>query len=466
MVNDSENYEDGLLGARLEQDDGITQDFLLFESFEQMESFLQKNRYRIPRREDYHFDTTLPQEVRNAMEKQTVYYSFLLGDNPKMYFYRHGQGCFSVNMKYMKLVVEENVEVEIDGKIYRYFMTNDFNALKDMLWDLKCLPPKPADWRDNPALHKNVIDKMVELGALFSSTQDHGVSVLNYYRQGGTPKIIMLNDFSQKISFMEISALIADLIKTDDAEKLKTIIKDKKDAQRFTQKNFTVLMIAALYNAVQTTRYLIDLGLDVNECSKDGITPLMVAAGRNSMEVVELLLENGADLTLKSKNGWTAYVHALVYNNNEIAQFLHEKEKNKTDVDVSEMIYANLNGEKVSFVDKFAFYISRFTSLGLSKPSDIYKKNLENCMSKQTFSKLRSGELSPSKRNVLLLAVGLHLSVEEATDLLKSAGYAFSYETEDLIFRHYIEVGYFNIFKISEDYFNTTGISLFREPRA
>ena len=62
-------------------------------------------------------------------------------------------------------------------------------------------------------------------------------------------------------------------------------------------------------------------------------------------------------------------------------------------------------------------------------------------VSRKVFSKIRGDkEYQPSKRTVLAFAVTLGLSLEEADELLKSAGYAFADSDDtDLIIQYFIE---------------------------
>lgn len=76
----------------------------------------------------------------------------------------------------------------------------------------------------------------------------------------------------------------------------------------------------------------------------------------------------------------------------------------------------------------------------------VYKKaNL----SKEHFSKIRSG-MNPSKKTVFALAISLELSLDETTDLLMRAGFAFSVCSKfDIIVRYFIENGKYDIFEIN-----------------
>jgi len=79
---------------------------------------------------------------------------------------------------------------------------------------------------------------------------------------------------------------------------------------------------------------------------------------------------------------------------------------------------------------------------GLKDP-DVYRKSN---IDRKLFSKLRNEKYSPSKRTVMALAVGLELDVDEAADLLQSAGYSFGPGIlSDITVKTFIEQGLYNV---------------------
>ena len=86
----------------------------------------------------------------------------------------------------------------------------------------------------------------------------------------------------------------------------------------------------------------------------------------------------------------------------------------------------------------------------------ITKKGLKNSevyaaanITKQYFSKLLNDQVKPSKEKVLALAIGLHLNIDEAEELLKFAGYAFSPISQtDQVVKYFIEHEDYNVLKI------------------
>lgn len=85
---------------------------------------------------------------------------------------------------------------------------------------------------------------------------------------------------------------------------------------------------------MQTVRYLLDHGVDINYNEPDMVypykaTPLTVAARNNNLNMVRFLVEQGADVTIQEKDGERAYTIAVSQNNREMAEYLkaHEPEE-------------------------------------------------------------------------------------------------------------------------------------------
>ena len=76
-------------------------------------------------------------------------------------------------------------------------------------------------------------------------------------------------------------------------------------------------------------------------------------------------------------------------------------------------------------------------------------------LSRQYFSKLRSGKVNPSKRVVLSLAVALGLSYDETRALLERAGHALTHASKfDIIVEWFIRNGHYDIFEINQVLFS------------
>ena len=435
---------------------GTVHDFLLLRNIMELNKCLQKHGFRTiaETENNWRFDTSLPQSVRDKMHSTNMSYA-ITPNTPEgmIYFYQSGKTTLSRKLKYLRLFSKENIDIEIGGKTYSYFMTNDEKALNEKLQEYGCPPPTKKDWKTNYALHKNVTDKMSELGAKYSITTSHGAAVLNHYEES-IPHIILLDILAAKKSFRETAEHINTMIKHDDVESLEKLSKIKELTSHATLFSGILLELCVINNSKKSAEFLIKSGLDVNVQNNYGITPLMTAAGRGAKELVQLLLDNGADKNIKAKNGWTAIVYALANNKDDIAELLSEN---------SSYLEFHADIEKLQFHEKLGFFIARFISFGKHKTCDIYK-NLGGYMTRKTFSKLQSTTAHPRKNSVILLALGMHLSLEDTENLLMSAGHVLSPTDEsDQIIKKHIQNRNYNIFEIDHELWNKTQTSLMRK---
>ena len=131
---------------------------------------------------------------------------------------------------------------------------------------------------------------------------------------------------------------VADIIAANpgvDSSRLKTgqklrlpasaaVSKQEKEAQE----NVTALMAASnTPNNLETVKYLVEHGADVNAKTKDGWTALMIASKyANNLETVKYLIEKGSDVNAKkTKDGWTALMIASTTPDNlETVKYLVE----------------------------------------------------------------------------------------------------------------------------------------------
>jgi ankyrin repeat protein len=73
---------------------------------------------------------------------------------------------------------------------------------------------------------------------------------------------------------------------------------------------FTALMYAAQSGDIDTTRYLLNAGADVNDATQEYGNSLVIAAASKHEDLALFLLESGADYESKDENGVTALHHA------------------------------------------------------------------------------------------------------------------------------------------------------------
>ena len=73
---------------------------------------------------------------------------------------------------------------------------------------------------------------------------------------------------------------------------------------------------------IDTVRFLLSVGADVNGRDSDRYTALHWATGRGKVEITKLLLENHASLDLRTKQDWTVLLMACFSHNPEVVQII------------------------------------------------------------------------------------------------------------------------------------------------
>lgn len=132
-----------------------------------------------------------------------------------------------------------------------------------------------------------------------------------------------------------------------------------------------------------------------------------------------------------------AYAPRSVYEDNEedVEAFIGEKDLDKA--------VAHL-------ADPFGVYFFYLVEKKGLKSSEVQDRAW---ITKQVYSKINKNKETyhPDKRTALQLSIALELNIDETKDFLARAGYAFSSsDLQDLIFRFFIENGYYDIIDISD----------------
>ena len=225
----------------------------------------------------------------------------------------------------------------------------------------------------------------------------------------------------------------------------------------------TPLMITCYCHSTEAAAELIRAGVDVNCADEYGITALMYASMVNAPNIVMMLLDNGADRTAKDKDGKTFEDYSKINETRPIETFEACKVWNKIQAQVEAKLEAEISEKSKPFIERFQWYKQKyFERFPNNKDSDIYNAAE---ISKQTFSNIKKQKnklFHPNKPTVIQLALGLRLNIEEAKDLLQSAGYALSEDDKtDILVKKFITEQKTNPYELNEYAERISGNSLF-----
>lgn len=109
----------------------------------------------------------------------------------------------------------------------------------------------------------------------------------------------------------------------EDKKKLEQLVAEGADIDEKDAEGYTALQYAVSWGDIETAKWLIENGSNVNSTDNWGSTPLMNAVYNVAdVELVELLLTNGADKTLEDSEGKTAYDYAVEIRDPELRDLL------------------------------------------------------------------------------------------------------------------------------------------------
>jgi ankyrin repeat protein len=103
------------------------------------------------------------------------------------------------------------------------------------------------------------------------------------------------------------------------------VAKDRSLLQARDKDGSTPLHCAVWKGHVETVRFLLDAGADINDHNQNGhwgTTPLHAAAHGDQRAVAELLITRGADIHAKNLNGRTPLEETAIHNASSVAKLL------------------------------------------------------------------------------------------------------------------------------------------------
>ena len=114
--------------------------------------------------------------------------------------------------------------------------------------------------------------------------------------------------------------------KRDDTATLRElVVQDRSLLQARDKDGSTPLHSAAWKGHVETVRFLLDAGADINDHNQNGhwgTTPLHAAAHGDQRAVAELLIARGANIHAKNLNGRTPLEETAIHDARSVAKLL------------------------------------------------------------------------------------------------------------------------------------------------
>lgn len=84
-----------------------------------------------------------------------------------------------------------------------------------------------------------------------------------------------------------------------DVSQLSKILQNGMDINSLSSDKSNLLYYSILGNQINTTKFLIDNKIEINNRNEKGISPLHIACSNGNKEIVSLLLSNRADIFIK-----------------------------------------------------------------------------------------------------------------------------------------------------------------------
>ena len=279
--------------------------------------------------------------------------------------------------------------------------------------------------------------------------------------------VSLLIDKSSNSTGMSYLALMA-ACSADNPNILKMCIEEKKcDPNADMICEMTPLSIAICSNALKAVEQLITLNVDINKADEDGVTPLMYAACKNNQKITTILLQNGADINAKDKTGKTFIDYVKIFDKRNLLEIINNRLKAN-----HPQVFLDLHEDSTfpqdihTFGECFYWFKQRyFKNDPKKKEKDIYK---DGGFKKQYFSFVqkkinKNPYFRPDdKYNIIRIAKGLKLTLDETEIFLHCSGYSFSdRDKKDKIIKDLLKQKIYNIYIWDERIRDGTGEDFF-----
>jgi ankyrin repeat protein/beta-lactamase regulating signal transducer with metallopeptidase domain len=155
-------------------------------------------------------------------------------------------------------------------------------------------------------------ERKVDIGAFFEGEEGlfNADEVVIENLEEGSFRVILEPDRMGKIDNDGLKALL-DAISDGSLETVRFIIEKGVDVNGQTEHGWTPLLEAIDEGRLDVVKLLVDSGADVNQANKHGWTPLMESADEGQLDIAKYLIKEGADINQKDKQGRTLLLEAI-----------------------------------------------------------------------------------------------------------------------------------------------------------
>ncbi|MEZ9597013.1 ankyrin repeat domain-containing protein [Shewanella sp. 10N.261.52.F9] len=204
--------------------------------------------------------------------------------------------------------------------------------------------------------HPDVLEEMIDIVFQKNLTPDTQKKLTIIAVKNGAIDVLKYLLVDKKLGEEYLQELFLHALTSSQFPSVEYLISEGVDANKsFTwigTPNTTPLMVASVKDDVETVKFLLEKGADVNRIDSDGLTALMYAVIAGNMDVVRNLVNEGADLNAKTMSGESPL--SRIESNNDSLMFQYFLENgvnvNATSRFGSSVLYGASSSGKLDYV--------------------------------------------------------------------------------------------------------------------
>lgn len=138
-------------------------------------------------------------------------------------------------------------------------------------------------------------------------------------------KLFLTAGFSPSSETRRGVSMLAHCLRKGAISSFHFLIREGADIYAISKdRNFSILMEATAISSLDVVKLAIDLGVPLNQVSKEGQSALILAAAAGNKEICELLINAGADLSIIDAMGMSALDYAKLFGLTTIVDLLEK----------------------------------------------------------------------------------------------------------------------------------------------